>query len=400
MPLPWCPSPSTAWGEGEWARPHGHVRPGDSLTKQVLGTHLGHTVRPAQAAAAGEGRREGEAHTAPLPGDCSAGGGGDSLGSTGAAAHGPQLAHGVLGRGWRWGVMEACAAWVQGLVDRVAELTPHWGLVSGFRAPRARLGLLLHPPQVQRLQPWRPGQIPQCAWAGCPQGAEPCLLDVAGPPSPCPSCQTCAPISLQTLGPPQGAPERASRGVPLPRLSGVGLQGQCPGDSEMGLGEEPPSKQRECMFKGPESGGSQHERTAAQDETESGMGLGGRCGPEDPEPSPEGAHPQGGEQSLVSLGQANMSYGVCAPWGPLTRLSLCGGFGIGGLLEWVLIGQECWYLGVGSTLGLSGLIRSHLRGGLPRGVRGVGASDHPFPCATEGPGSLRMGGSRGLVRFL
>lgn len=29
--------------------------PQTSLTKQVLGTHLGHTVRPAQAATAGEG---------------------------------------------------------------------------------------------------------------------------------------------------------------------------------------------------------------------------------------------------------------------------------------------------------------------------------------------------------
>lgn len=341
---PLVPQPQHSLGEGEWARPHGPVRPGDSLTKQVLGTHLGHTVRPAQAAAAGEGRREGEAHTSPLPGDCSAGGGGDSLGSTGAAAHGPQLAHGVLGRGWRWGMMEACMAWVQGLVDRVAELTPHWGLVSGFRAPRARLGLLLHPPQVQRLQPWRPGQIPQCAWAGCLQGAEPCLLDVAGPPSPCPSCQTCAPISLHRE--PQGGPVEGShsRGY---------LAWGCKDSVLVTLRwdwgrNHLPSRGNACSKAlnqvGANMRGQQHRMRLSPGW---GWGEGVALG------SPEGAHPQGGGQSLVSLGQANMSYGVCAPWGPLTRLALCGGFSVGGLLE-------CWYLGVGSTRGLSGLIRSHL----------------------------------------
>lgn len=55
-------------------------------------------------------------------------------------------------------------------------------------------------------------------------------------------------------------------------------------------------------------------------------------GTQSPGQSLEGAHPQGGEQSLAPLGQTNMSCEVCAPWGPLTRLSLC----IWGWPEWVV----------------------------------------------------------------
>lgn len=92
-----------AWhslGEGSGRDPTAHPRA--SLTKQVLGTHPGHTVRPAQAATAGEGLVRARPTPHPSLGTAQWVGPGDSLGSTWATAHGPQLAHGVLGGGWRW----------------------------------------------------------------------------------------------------------------------------------------------------------------------------------------------------------------------------------------------------------------------------------------------------------
>lgn len=63
-----------------------------------------------------------------------------------------------------------------------------------------------------------PGRIPQGAWAGGPQGAEPGLLDTPGPVLlHVPAGVHCTPIAPQTIGPPQGPPGCASRGAPPPK---------------------------------------------------------------------------------------------------------------------------------------------------------------------------------------
>lgn len=72
------PSPVGAWHSPGGGRRGDPPRPAElspascsytSLTKQVLRTHLGHTVRPAQAATAGEGLvRVGPCHTLPWDG--------------------------------------------------------------------------------------------------------------------------------------------------------------------------------------------------------------------------------------------------------------------------------------------------------------------------------------------
>lgn len=132
-----------------------------------------------------------------------------------------------------------------------------------------------------------PGQIPQGAWAGGPQGAEPSLLDTAGP------------VLLHVPAGAQGPPGRASRGAPAPeavwgRVLRKMSQGSAGASGEAGTFQAEGIASLKVLRQVRAWQGSRAEARAWRS----------RQGPRGTEP------PLGAKHSLASLGQNDMPCGI------------------------------------------------------------------------------------------